>query len=166
MKLAFSSPTRRNFWIGAALGALFLAVFETFSSLVRAQFLPATPFFQFPTLYLGAAWLKSLVFGPLLGVLTWKIAGFWRRKMWDEACYGCLRGGFALGIAPAVWALACFLFGERFPLLAWPARSWGHFALWLTLNVSLIWSLLLIVAGFLLPHDSRKTIQISDKVRF
>lgn len=155
-------PPRRVFW----LGALFLALFECLASLARAHFLPATPYFQSPPLYLGVAVLKSAIFGPLLGALTWRIADFWRRKMWDKACYSCLRGGFALGAAPAAFALACFLFGARFPLFAWLSLSWLHFALWLTLNVSLIWALLLVVAGFLLPHDSRKTIQISDEVRF
>lgn len=155
-------PSRRAFW----LGTLGLALIETFASLVRAHFLPATPFFQIPALYIGLPILKSLVFGPILTALTLQIAALWRQKAWDEACYKCLRGGFTLCAIPASFALACFLFGARFPLFAWLSLSWVHFALWLTLNASLIWALLLVVAGFLLPHDAKKTIRISEEVRF
>ncbi len=162
MKPRFFSPRRRAFW----LGALFLAVFEALSSLVRAHFLSGAPFFQLPALFLSLALLKGLVFGPMLGVLSLEISHFWRQKAWDEACYLCLRGGFAICGTQAAFALLCFLNAARFPFFAWLALSWLHFGLWLTLNVSLLWALALIVAGFLLPHDARKTIQISDELRF
>ncbi len=158
----FFSPQRRAFW----LGALFLALLECLASRVRAHFLPGTAFFQVPAIYLGVAVIKGLVFGPILGLLTLKIHDFWRRQRWDEACSLCLRGGFAVGAAPAFFALGCFLARGAFPKLAWLAQSWLGFGLWLTLNVSLIWALALVVAGFLLPHDARKTIQISDELRF
>ncbi len=162
-------PTPRQFFtLRSAFwgGALFLALCEALASLVRAHFLPGTPFFRFPEVFLTLALVKGLIFGPLLGVLTLQIGCFWRQKAWDEACYRCLRGGFLICSAQGFFALLCFLGGARFPFFAWPMLSFFHFALWLTLNVTLIWALLLLVAGFLLPSDARKTIQISESLRF
>ena len=147
-------------------GALLLALLEMLASFARSHFLWNTPFFEFPEIYLSLALIKGLFFGPILGFLSLKIARFWRRKAWDEACYLCLRGGFILCSAQGFFALACFLGGAHFPFFAWPTVSLLHFGLWLTLNVTLIWALLLLVAGFLLPSDAKKTVQISESLRF
>jgi hypothetical protein len=156
------SPSRLAFWGGA----VFLASAEALTSLVRAHFLTDTPFFRVPALFLTLALLKGLVFGPMLGILTRRAWHFWKRKEWDSACYVCLRGGFALCATQGAVALLAFLSRSRFPLLSWLSTSWLHFAFWLTLNVALIWALLLLVAGFLLPSNARKTVQVGEKLRF
>ncbi|PQV63239.1 hypothetical protein B1R32_11464 [Abditibacterium utsteinense] len=162
MNLSRFLSLRCAFWGGA----LFLALSEILASLVRSHFLWNTPFFKFAEIYLSFALIKGLFFGPILGLLTFKIARFWRRKAWDEACYLCLRGGFCIVSAQGLFALFCFLGAARFPFWAWPMLSPIHFALWLTLNVTLIWALLLLVAGFLAPSDAKKTVQISESLRF
>ncbi|HEX8464729.1 MAG TPA: hypothetical protein VF627_08945, partial [Abditibacterium sp.] len=143
-----------------------LALGEALTSLLRAQVLTATPFFRHPELWLGLALLKGLVFGPVLGVLTQRAWRFWKQNDWESACYLCLRGGFGLAATQGAVALLAFLGRSRFPLICWLSGSWLHFALWLTLNVALIWALLLLVAGFLLPSNARKTVQVGEKLRF
>jgi hypothetical protein len=152
-------------WRALLSGALVLAIAEALSSLIRARLLPPTPFFDIPALWLGFAVCKGLIFGPILGVITVSAYRYWRKGHWDDACYLCLRGGFGLCVTQGIFALLSFLSRSYFPLLAWQETSWSHFALWLTLNVALMWALLLLVAGFLLPSDVHKTIQISDEVR-
>jgi hypothetical protein len=152
-------------WRGLLCGALALVIAEALSSLIRALLLPSTPFFAIPALWLGFAVCKGLIFGPVLGVITISAYRYWRKGHWDDACYLCLRGGFGLFVTQSVFALVSFLGRSYFPLLAWQETSWSHFALWLTLNVALMWALLLLVAGFLLPSNVHKTIQISDDMR-
>lgn len=159
VQLPFS---RRAFWGGALL----LVALEVLASWARSQFLPNVPFFRLTLLWLGLAFFKGLLFGPVLGILTLQIVQLWKRKRWDDACYLCLRGGFALCSAQALWTLCTFLIRSYFPVLTWMVASWPNFALWLTLNGALLWALLLLVAGFLLPSDSRNTIQVSENTRF
>jgi hypothetical protein len=154
--------SRRAFWAGALL----LVILEVLATLIRAHFLPNEPFFRLQSFSLGIAILKGLTFGPVLGVLTLRAYRFWRIKAWDDACYLCLRGGFILCGAQSLFVLLCFLLHSRFALYTWMVDSWPNFALWLPLNGSLVWALLLLVAGFLLPSDARKTIQVSESLRF
>lgn len=162
MKLNLLPPSRRAFWGGA----LFLALSETLASLARAHFLPDVPFLRLEGLWLPLAVFKGLIFGPVLGSVTLRAWEFWRKQQWDEACYLCLRVGFTISALQTTFALACFLGRAQFPLVAWLASSWLHFAFWLTLNVALIWALLLLVAGFLLPSDARKKVQVGESLRF
>jgi hypothetical protein len=158
-RFPFSRPA---FWGGG----LFLVLLEALASLTRATLLPDTPFFRLPGLWLSIAICKGLIFGPVLGVLTLRVAHFWRRQSWDEACYLCLRGGFGLCGVQAIFALCCFLAHSHFPRATWMVDSWPNFALWLTLNGAFLWALLLLIAGFLLPSDARKSVQVSDNTRF
>jgi hypothetical protein len=159
---ALSRPfSRWAFWGGG----LFLVLLEALASLTRAALLPDTPFFRLPELWLTTAIFKGLVFGPVLGVLTLRVAHYWRRQSWDDACYLCLRGGFGLCGVQALFALSCFLGHSHFPRVTWMVASWPNFALWLTLNGAFLWALLLLIAGFLLPSDARKSVQVSESTR-
>lgn len=162
MKLSLLPASRRAFWGGA----IFLALSEALASLTRAHFLPEVPFLEWEGLWLAVAVFKGLIFGPILGSVTLRAWEFWRQQEWDEACHLCLRFGFAISALQSTFALACFLGRSQFPFLAWLASSWLHFAFWLTLNVALIWALLLLVAGFLLPSDAKKTVQVGESLRF
>ncbi|RYG75591.1 hypothetical protein EON80_00175 [bacterium] len=165
-----SRPERKWRWALLALavggGALFLVALECLASLVRAHFLPDTPFFHLPDLWVSFSIAKGLVFGPILGLLTMQVALCWRKQNWDEACYYCLRGGSALCGTQILFVVCCLLGRSYFPRLTWMVDTWPNFALWLTLNGALLWALLLLIAGFLLPSDARKTVQVSESLRF